>query len=129
MIRYRYLLVFVLILAGLLIGLFIIFQKKGDQSRLSVSESNNYALATASSTTTQVLEYDCQNGKSAFEVLTTQAQVESEDSSLGKLVKGINGISQNGGKYWLYSVDGKEATVGASSYICKGGEKIRWELK
>jgi hypothetical protein len=75
------------------------------------------------------VEYTCESGKTAFDSLNEKNQVKSTDSSLGKLVTAINGKEQGNGKYWLYSVDDKEATVGATAYNCQGGEKITWELK
>lgn len=76
-----------------------------------------------------VFNYKCEVGKSAFDVLNQKAKVEFSESSFGKLVTSIDGNSQGGGKYWLYSVDEKEATVGATAYICIGKEEIKWELK
>lgn len=77
-----------------------------------------------------VMEYDCQSGKSAFEVLEEKASdVEFKGSSFGRMVTGINGIKQGSGKYWLYFINGKDATVSADSYICIEEEKIKWELK
>ncbi len=76
------------------------------------------------------LEYDCQSGKTAFEVLEEKASdVEFKGSSFGRMVTGINGIKQGSGKYWLYFINGKDATVSADSYICLEEEKIKWELK
>jgi hypothetical protein len=76
-----------------------------------------------------LFNYKCEVGKSAFDVLNQKAKVEFSESSFGKLVTSIDGKSQGGGKYWLYSVDEKEATVGATAYICTGKEEIKWELR
>lgn len=77
----------------------------------------------------QVFRYQCDGGKTAFDALDEKAEVEFSESSFGKLVTSIDGKSQGDGKYWLYSVNDKEATVGASVYICNEGEEIKWELK
>lgn len=76
-----------------------------------------------------MVSYSCEEGKSVFDLLSSKENVEANDGSFGKFVSEINGVSQGNGKYWLYTVDGQEATVGASAYICKGGEAIIWELK
>lgn len=77
-----------------------------------------------------LFSYGCQKGKTALEMLYQRTDfVETEDSTLGKFVTSIGNTPQGNGKYWLYSIDGKEATISASSYICQNQEKIRWELK
>lgn len=77
-----------------------------------------------------IMEYDCEPGVSAYEVLEEKASnIEFEGSSFGRMVTGINGINQGNGKYWLYLVNGKDATVSADSYICAEEEKIKWELR
>jgi Domain of unknown function (DUF4430) len=37
--------------------------------------------------------------------------------------------NQGNGKNWLYSVNGKTATVGAGAYKLKSGDAILWEFK
>jgi hypothetical protein len=49
--------------------------------------------------------------------------------SLGIFINEINGQKAGSGKYWIYSVNGKEATTGVSNYILKEGDIINWELK
>lgn len=50
-----------------------------------------------------------------------------EYSGLGYFVDEINGIKSGSGKYWLYYVNGKEASVGASVYVLKEGDIISWK--
>ncbi len=52
-----------------------------------------------------------------------------EYPSLGIFIDKINNMEGGGGKYWLYYVNGEEATIGVSEYILKGGDIIKWELK
>lgn len=76
------------------------------------------------------ISYDCVKDKNAFELLkSNNHQVDFTQSTYGKLITSIDGKSQGEGKYWLYSVDTKEATVGAEAYTCQNQEKIEWELK
>lgn len=77
----------------------------------------------------QKVSYKCEAGKNAFELLEANNQVDAQDSSFGKFITSINGQTMGGGKYWLYSAEGKDATVSASSYICQNNEEILWELK
>jgi len=55
--------------------------------------------------------------------------ISKEYSGLGIFVDEINGIKGVSGKYWVYSVNGKEASVSVSKYILKGGDNILWEQK
>jgi hypothetical protein len=50
-----------------------------------------------------------------------------EFPSLGFFVEEINGIKYGSGKYWLYYVNGKEASVGVSKYVLKEGDIISWK--
>ncbi len=46
---------------------------------------------------------------------------------MGAFVNEINGIKGKSGAYWIYYVNGKEASVGVSSYILKEGDSILWK--
>ncbi|OGE31946.1 hypothetical protein A2631_02375 [Candidatus Daviesbacteria bacterium RIFCSPHIGHO2_01_FULL_44_29] len=98
---------------------------------LLVAAVSNLATPTPvkNSPVKNLVEYPCQPGKTAFDLLEESASVDAKDSSFGKMVTGINGVSQDNGKYWLYLVDNKEATIGAQAYNCIGNEQIKWELK
>lgn len=75
------------------------------------------------------ISYECAPGKTAFELLQSTHQVDFSQTSYGKMVTSIDGIPNGDGKYWLYLVDDKEATVGAEAYHCVNAEQINWELK
>ena len=119
----KYLLISVLILTAILAVFYIIFSRMQTEVQPS---SNQYS---PSPIVLEKVSYQCEAGKSAFDVLDEKNEVEYSESSFGKLVTAINGKSQGEGKYWLYSIDEKEATVGANAYICIGKEEIKWELK
>ncbi len=74
-------------------------------------------------------EYRCELGKTAYQLLERNFTVNAEDSSLGKMVKGINNIDSQKDRFWAFYIDGNFAPVGAESYICKGQEKIEWRLE
>ncbi len=52
-----------------------------------------------------------------------------EYPALGIFIDEINGVKGGNGKYWIYFVNGKEASVGVSKYILDEGDIINWELK
>ena len=50
-----------------------------------------------------------------------------EHPGLGYFVEEMNGVKGTPGKYWIYYVNGKEASVGVSQYIIKNGDIISWK--
>jgi hypothetical protein len=45
---------------------------------------------------------------------------------LGNFITEINGLKGSPGKYWIYYVNNEKATIGASKYILKEGDIIKW---
>jgi hypothetical protein len=78
---------------------------------------------------TEYLSYQGEDGKTAMELLKSEAEVETKSSSLGDYVTSINGNDGGGSKFWLFYIDGKEASVGADKYVTKSGETIEWKLQ
>lgn len=50
----------------------------------------------------------------------------TNNESLGNFVTEINGQYGTPGKYWIYYVNDKKASVGVSNYILKEGDIIKW---
>lgn len=46
---------------------------------------------------------------------------------LGHFVDEINGVKGTPGKYWIYYINNKKATLGASKYVLKEGDRISWK--
>lgn len=81
-------------------------------------------------------EIGINEGGSVFEVMEKLKRDDKNFSfkykqypSLGIFVNEINNTKGGEGKYWIYYVNGEEATIGVSEYILKGGDIIKWELK
>jgi len=119
--KWYFLVPVVIFLAGVLLLL-----NRQNSFSTQIPEASNEVLPV--SNTTKV-EYECEKDKTAFELLEEKNQIQASESDFGKFVVTINGVEQGEGKYWLYSVDDKEATVSATGYVCQGQEKIKWELK
>lgn len=49
-----------------------------------------------------------------------------ETPGLGNFITEINGMKGTPGKYWIYYVNSEKATIGASQYVLKEGDIIRW---
>lgn len=92
--------------------------------------SSNQSTPTNNTTqSTDSLSYQGENGKTALELLKQKAQVETKDSSFGEYVTAINGNDGDGQKYWLFYVNGKQASEGAGTYKTQDGETIEWRLE
>jgi len=50
----------------------------------------------------------------------------THNASLGNFITEINGKYGTPGKYWIYYVNNKKASVGVSNYILKDGDIITW---
>lgn len=117
----------VLILAIILISIavFIYFRPKNYQSATPTQKPQATQVVSSSE-----VVYKCEVGKTAFDLLIEKfPETKFEEGSFGKFVTSIEGKTQGNGKFWLYSIDEKEATIAASSYNCKDSENITWELK
>ena len=75
------------------------------------------------------ISYSGQKGVDAYTLLKKHAVVQAKHYSFGYLVTSIDGVAGNGPKYWTFYINGKEASVGASSYITKSGDIIAWKLQ
>ena len=94
------------------------------------SVTSNFSTPATVSGSNNKFGYPCLKGETALSSLTISGnKMEFQQSSLGKMITSINGVSQGNGKYWQYSIDDKYAEVGADVYKCQGGEIIIWELK
>lgn len=51
------------------------------------------------------------------------------NSGLGYFIDEINGVPNTSRTFWIYYVNGKEATVGISMYIMKPGDSINWRYE
>lgn len=71
-------------------------------------------------------EVDVQEGQNVLDALKENYEVVEE----GGLVSSIEGYEQveKESKYWLYSVNDEQPTVGASDYILEEGDEVKWSL-
>ena len=84
-------------------------------------------------------KYDIQvkEGSTVFEMMNALEKQSSEDNlfsfkytnnfSMGSFITEINGIKGLPGKYWIYYVNDKLASVGVSKYVLKEGDIINWK--
>ena len=118
------------ILSFFLILFFAILLTSCSIKNSSVTSNFSTPTTISDSELNNKFNYPCLKGETAFSSLTISGnKMEFQQSSLGKMITSINGVSQGNGKYWQYSIDDKYAEVGADIYQCQGGEIIIWELK
>lgn len=108
------------IIIVVLVGLGVYVQNKNSSDVQTVTNSHHQI--------TQI-SYNGENGVNAYVLLNRYAKVQAKHYSFGYFVTSINGVAGNGPKYWTFYVNGKEASVGASSYITKNTDKITWMLQ
>lgn len=122
-----------LLIAGLILALGIAGASIGSRNnnkQTSMTPTTSQSDPENSETKkTEYLSYQGEDGKTALELLKSEAEVETKSSSLGEYVVSINGNDGGGSKYWLFYVDGRESPVGAGSYTTKSGETIEWKLQ
>ena len=125
---------FILSILAIYLGITYIIQPKLREV-LRAPEKINQTPTSQPADKTQnspdTVSYDCEIGKTAYDLLLkkTDNQVVVKDYPFGKLVEAIQDLKGGiDGKYWLYFIDGKSATVSADNYRCRDKEKVEWKF-
>lgn len=100
--------------------------KEGIQEEITKEPQLPDGIQTSDNGST--ISYQGQEGKNALELLKTKVQVETKDTSFGPQIMAINGVKATDKEFWLFSVNGQPASVGAHQYQTKDGDKIEWKL-
>lgn len=76
------------------------------------------------------ISYTAVSDKTSLDQLKeTTPNVQTKTTEYGEYVDTIGSlVGGTDGKYWTFYIDGEMASVGAGSYIQKGGEKIEWKF-
>ena len=101
-------------------------------SDAEISDSNN--LKVSLEVLDKVYKTEINEGSSVFDAMKEMKDATEslfdfkykETPGLGNFVTEINGMKGTPGKYWIYYVNNKKATIGASQYVLKEGDIIRW---
>lgn len=122
-----------------LVGGFFAFsqpnQKNSDKSSTITNQvSENKSKTTLTVTAdgqTKTYQIEKAIGKTALEVTkneTTDLQLTGEGTNA--FITGINGrvASADKKEFWKLVINGKDAEVGAGSYIIKANDKLGWEI-
>ncbi len=105
--------------------------------------SVSFAPAASTITVMFVVEhattsFSIAKGSTAFDLMMAASSSKvitftgKEYSGLGTLITSINGKASNQNRndlYWIYSVNGKKATVGVSQYVLHDGDIVSWSYE
>lgn len=70
-----------------------------------------------------------EEGKSVFAILLENHEVDYKESDMGVFINSIDGIKNQGGHFWVYSINGTPGKVAADKAIVSEGDKIEWRYK
>jgi hypothetical protein len=73
-----------------------------------------------------IIELETRAGASVFELLKETHQIVYDSSSMGVFIESIDGIVNEGDKYWIYYVNGQPATTACDKYVVKSDDSIVW---
>ncbi|NVO03960.1 MAG: DUF4430 domain-containing protein [Bacteroidetes bacterium] len=135
----------IIILSGILITVFYqivarpLSEGQGDFKSIKKDIVQEKNIQVSLSVQNKKYNTEIKEGSTVFEVMH-KIKTESkppdifdfkykEYPSLGIFMDEINGLSGSLGKYWIYYVNGKEASVGVSKNIIKNGDIISWQQK
>lgn len=131
---------FIIPLTLLIIALFVFISRNNDITRSKINSKN---VLTATTDTLQITQsintgktphltntLTVKTGTTALDILTKSQKVIIKDTSLGKLVDSIDDV-KNGtdNKYWIFYINGKQASIGADKYKLQNNDSIEWRFQ
>lgn len=119
------------IIAAVIIGAVVYKISLTDNKTNNVDTLNQPATVVAEpeKIDLKIVEYSGVERKNVLELLQQNAKVEYTPNDNGAFITSVNGIKNSDTEFWLYSVNGVDATVAADKYITKSGDRIKWEYK
>ena len=92
-------------------------------------------LLITGTATPRSMTFDLSGTLTALDLLTRAGlregfAIETEQFDFGTIVNAIDGVrGGDGEKYWLYYINGQQATVGADAYTVKPGDAIEFRFE
>ncbi|MDF0479119.1 DUF4430 domain-containing protein [Vagococcus sp. PNs007] len=109
--------------------------KKTENSQAKTEETSNKKAENEQKATIQVIVDDKEEAKKEVTFEEGQSLAEVMDANFDMaddngMVSSIDGHEQNvdDNKYWLFDINGKPATKGASDTELKTGDEVAWKL-
>lgn len=72
---------------------------------------------------------DIESGKTVFELLQAQHQIEFSQSAQGVFVLSINTVKNEGGKAWRYFINDKPGNVACDKAVVFEGDVVQWRYE
>ncbi len=102
--------------------------KKEDETTTADDQDIKRA-ALADPADSLILEMTGIDSLTVFDILVKKHEVKHMTSLKGAYVIRIDSISNEGGFYWLYSVNGVMGDVACDRQVTKAGDAIRWHYR
>ena len=93
-----------------------------------VNSNQNQGIAVGEPNPGMIIEYKGEDGKNSLDLLKASHRLEVKSYSFGDLVTGIDGITPDDKHFWAMYVNGQFSQVGASQYMTKSGDAIKWQI-
>ncbi len=75
------------------------------------------------------IQYQGEDGKTVFELLTGEHDVGFTQSEMGVFVTTINGLENSESEFWVYYVDDEMGPVAADKFETKNDQTIEWKYE
>ena len=119
--------VVVLVAAGFL-GYQYIQDQSASNTATRESGTSTTPTPTVTESTSDVVSYQGEEGKTALVLLQENAEVEMSGEGEMAFVTSINGVEADSShQFWAFYVNGEQAQVGAGSYVTKADDEIEWK--
>jgi len=82
-----------------------------------------------SQTEIEAIIYHGIDGKTVFELLSAQHDVDYTESDMGNFINAIDGVKNKGGKFWQYYINDQPGQIAADKAILSTGDKVEWRYK
>jgi len=101
------------------------------QDKINASRQGKANLTIDFGNNSQDFELDLKNEATALDLLKdSKLEVGSKQYDFGTMIESINGVENGeGGKYWIYYVNGQTPMVSADKYNVKSGDKVEFKFE
>jgi hypothetical protein len=76
-----------------------------------------------------VITLKAEPGKTVFDLLLLEHEVDYSESGMGVFIKSIDGKKNSGGRYWIYHVNGERGNIACNKFIVSEGDIIEWRYE
>ncbi len=124
----------IVLLAGIFVVFFATFFLWG-KIRTSPTQTTKVAALRATQTVTVkdrkiTTSLAFKDGETALQLLNNTHKVDAKGQNENAFVTAIDGAAADNSKeFWSFYVNGKQAEVGAGSYVLKNNDTIEWKIE